>query len=290
MTGHDPPGRLAGDGVAGPVRFQEEYRLTGDGAATILTQSMAPPAARSGWPRACYAASSRSSSPPTSAGSRTWWKPRSRTADLRPQTACHHVPFLSPTRRGRHGINPGHQAQRAGGPASAVPGRLRQRRYASLTLQAWHLVVMVNHDPAAAVRRAVDAISDRSIGNRVAELLAPSFVRHDLAGLVSGSHGPEGASGFVTMITAAMPDFRPGIEDISSAGDRATVRLPMSGTAQRAAARPARNRPPPVSQRGVHLPRYRRPPGPGPGRSLTAWLLPPRRPDRLAEPRDARSR
>lgn len=40
VTGYDPPGRLAGHGVAGPVRFQEEYRLTGDGAATILTQSI----------------------------------------------------------------------------------------------------------------------------------------------------------------------------------------------------------------------------------------------------------
>jgi Polyketide cyclase / dehydrase and lipid transport len=37
VTGYDPPGRLAGHGVAGPVRFQEEYRLTRDGAATILT-------------------------------------------------------------------------------------------------------------------------------------------------------------------------------------------------------------------------------------------------------------
>ena len=40
VTGYDPPGRLAGRGVAGPVRFQEEYRLTGDGTATILTQSI----------------------------------------------------------------------------------------------------------------------------------------------------------------------------------------------------------------------------------------------------------
>jgi Polyketide cyclase / dehydrase and lipid transport len=40
VTGYDPPRRLAGSGVAGPVRFQEEYRLTGDGTATILTQSI----------------------------------------------------------------------------------------------------------------------------------------------------------------------------------------------------------------------------------------------------------
>jgi Polyketide cyclase / dehydrase and lipid transport len=40
VTGYEPPSRLAGNGVAGPVRFHEEYRLTGDGAATILTQSI----------------------------------------------------------------------------------------------------------------------------------------------------------------------------------------------------------------------------------------------------------
>jgi len=40
VTGYDPPGRLAGSGTAGPVRFQEEYRLTADGTATILTQAI----------------------------------------------------------------------------------------------------------------------------------------------------------------------------------------------------------------------------------------------------------
>jgi len=40
VTGYDPPSRLAGNGTAGPVRFREEYRLTADGAATILTQSI----------------------------------------------------------------------------------------------------------------------------------------------------------------------------------------------------------------------------------------------------------
>ncbi len=32
--------RRLGNGVAGPVRFPEKYRLTGDGTATILTQSI----------------------------------------------------------------------------------------------------------------------------------------------------------------------------------------------------------------------------------------------------------
>jgi hypothetical protein len=52
VTGYDPPSRFAGHGIAGPVRFHEEYRLTQDGTATILTQSIrATPAARSGWAR-----------------------------------------------------------------------------------------------------------------------------------------------------------------------------------------------------------------------------------------------
>ena len=166
VTGYEPPGRLAGTGVAGPVRFQEEYRLTGDGAATILTQSIrATPAARSGWPRACCAASFRSSSPLTSAGSRTWWKPRSRTADLRPQTACHHVPVrvVGPARAARR--QPRAISPRGRLPISAVPGRLRQRRYASLRATGPASCRHGYDNPVAAVRRAVDAINDRSIGD-----------------------------------------------------------------------------------------------------------------------------
>lgn len=40
VTGYDPPARFAGHGIAGPVRFYEEYDLTADAAATILTQSI----------------------------------------------------------------------------------------------------------------------------------------------------------------------------------------------------------------------------------------------------------
>ena len=36
----DPPKAFAGNGTAGPVRFDETYTLAGDGDATILTQSI----------------------------------------------------------------------------------------------------------------------------------------------------------------------------------------------------------------------------------------------------------
>jgi len=40
VTSCDPPACFAGHGTAGPVRFHEVYRLTADGQATILTQSV----------------------------------------------------------------------------------------------------------------------------------------------------------------------------------------------------------------------------------------------------------
>jgi Polyketide cyclase / dehydrase and lipid transport len=40
VTGYNPPARFAGNGIAGPVRFSEEYSLAEDGPATILTQSI----------------------------------------------------------------------------------------------------------------------------------------------------------------------------------------------------------------------------------------------------------
>jgi hypothetical protein len=48
---------------------------------------------------------------------------------------------------------------------------------------------MIN-DAVTAVRNAVEAINDRSIGDRAAELLDPPFVRHDLAQLFRDGHGP----------------------------------------------------------------------------------------------------
>ena len=79
-------------------------------------------------------------------------------------------------------------------------------------------------DAVTVVRGAVDAVNDRSLGDRAAELLDPSFIRHDLAQVLSDSHGPGSASDFVSMIIAAMPDFHLGIEDIVGTGDRKEVR------------------------------------------------------------------
>jgi predicted ester cyclase len=82
----------------------------------------------------------------------------------------------------------------------------------------------------AVARGAIEAINDRTLRARAQELLDPSIVRHDLVQLFPDSLGTSGGSDFVEMVLAAMPDFRLDIKDIFGVGDRATVRLRMSGT------------------------------------------------------------
>ena len=88
----------------------------------------------------------------------------------------------------------------------------------------------MDSEAEAAARRAIDAINDRTLAARAEKLLDPSIVRHDLVQLFPDSQGTSGGSDFVGMIIAAMPDLRLDVEDIFGAGDRATVRLRMTGT------------------------------------------------------------
>jgi predicted ester cyclase len=81
----------------------------------------------------------------------------------------------------------------------------------------------------ATARAAIDAINDRTLRARAAELLEPSVVRHDLVQLFPDSQGPGGGAGFVEMLVAAIPDLRLDIRDMISAGDRAVVWLEMTG-------------------------------------------------------------
>jgi C-1 hydroxylase len=82
----------------------------------------------------------------------------------------------------------------------------------------------------AAVRGAIEAINDRTLRARAKELLDPSIVRHDLVQLFPDSHGTGGGSDFVELILASMPDFRLDIQDMFGSGDRAAVRIQMTGT------------------------------------------------------------
>jgi predicted ester cyclase len=82
----------------------------------------------------------------------------------------------------------------------------------------------------AVARGAIEAINDRALRARAQELLDPSIVRHDLVQLFPDSQGVSGGSDFVGMILAAMPDFHLEIQDIFGVGDRAALRLRMTGT------------------------------------------------------------
>jgi predicted ester cyclase len=88
----------------------------------------------------------------------------------------------------------------------------------------------MDSDPVAVARRAISAINDRSVAAQAHQLMEPSVVRHDLVRLFPDSEGPTGGSDFVKMIAEAMPDFHLDIEDIFGVGDKATVRLRMTGT------------------------------------------------------------
>jgi len=122
-------------------------------------------------------------------------------------------------------------------------------------------------DVEAAVRGAIGAINDRALPARAEELLDPSIVRHDLVQLFPDSTGTSGGSDFVEMIIAAMPDFRLDIEDIFSTGDRAAVRLRMTGThtAEPLLGRPATGKK--LSADAVFIYRVQR------GRIAEAWQM-----------------
>jgi hypothetical protein len=66
----------------------------------------------------------------------------------------------------------------------------------------------MDSEAESVVRRAINAINDRTIQVRAAELLDPSIVRHDLVQLFPDSQGAGAGSDFAGMIVASMPDIR----------------------------------------------------------------------------------
>lgn len=89
------------------------------------------------------------------------------------------------------------------------------------------------------------AINDRSIGDRAAELLDSFFVRHDLVELCPDSRGPGMCPRFRVHDHLSHARLPVDIEDIFGAGDRAAVRLRMTGTP----ARPCPDSPPAAASR-----------------------------------------
>ena len=80
------------------------------------------------------------------------------------------------------------------------------------------------------LREVFDRVNARDFGSLASELIAPEFVRHDLADLWVGVEGQGGVQDFLVMLTVAAPDLHLEIEDLIEDGDRVVVRFTMSGT------------------------------------------------------------
>ncbi|MDP2675254.1 MAG: ester cyclase [Dehalococcoidia bacterium] len=86
----------------------------------------------------------------------------------------------------------------------------------------------MSEENEAVVRRAFEEVA-RGDMTTVDEIIAPEFVRHDLAGGPETA-GPEGVKRLITGLRAAFPDLQTTIEDIFSDGEKVVVRFTARGT------------------------------------------------------------
>jgi len=86
----------------------------------------------------------------------------------------------------------------------------------------------MSEENKAVVRRAFDEVAMGDM-NAVDEIIAPEFVRHDLAGGPETA-GPEGVKRLITGLRVAFPDLQTTIEDIFSDGEKVVVRFTARGT------------------------------------------------------------
>ena len=87
----------------------------------------------------------------------------------------------------------------------------------------------MSEENKALVRRAFDEVANEGDMTTVDEIIAPEFVRHDLAG-GPDAHGPDGVKLLIAGLRTAFPDLQTTIEDIFSDGERVVVRFTARGT------------------------------------------------------------
>ena len=80
----------------------------------------------------------------------------------------------------------------------------------------------------AVVRRAFDEIAQGNL-DVADEIIAPEYVRHDLAG-GPDAHGPDGVKRLIAGLRTAFPDIKTTIEDIFADGEKVVVRFSVRGT------------------------------------------------------------
>jgi steroid delta-isomerase-like uncharacterized protein len=82
----------------------------------------------------------------------------------------------------------------------------------------------------ATLRRLIEAVNQNELARVAPEVIAPGFVRHDLAGTWPGVRGEGGVTDLIGMLRAALPDMQFEIDDIFGAGDRVAMRFTLRGT------------------------------------------------------------
>jgi steroid delta-isomerase-like uncharacterized protein len=82
----------------------------------------------------------------------------------------------------------------------------------------------------AALRRLIDSINHHELARVAPEVIAPDFVRHDLAQTWPGIRGETGVRDLIGLLQAAMPDLHFEIDDIFESGDRVAMRFTLRGT------------------------------------------------------------
>ena len=86
----------------------------------------------------------------------------------------------------------------------------------------------MSEENEAVVRRAFDEVAMGDM-TAVDEIIAPEFVRHDLAGGTE-AHGPDGVKRLIAALRSAFPDIQTTVDDVISGGDRVVVRFTARGT------------------------------------------------------------
>lgn len=80
------------------------------------------------------------------------------------------------------------------------------------------------------IRRAIEAVNSGTLARAAPEIMAPDFVRHDLAQAFPEFVSTAGVTDLMSLLRTSISDFQMEIVDIFSAGDRVATRWVMSGT------------------------------------------------------------
>jgi steroid delta-isomerase-like uncharacterized protein len=88
----------------------------------------------------------------------------------------------------------------------------------------------VNGHDISLVRRGIEAVNSGTMAQVAPEILAPDFVRHDLAEAFPEFITAAGITDLMSLLRTAIPDYHQEILDIFSSGDRVAMRWVVRGT------------------------------------------------------------